>query len=47
MLGLVAFLVPSLCVTLLGAWLVVTGWRGRRLVGDGPEVAAVVRAYLE
>ena len=33
MLGLVAFLVPSLCVTLLGAWLVVTGWRGRRLVG--------------
>jgi len=33
MLGLVAFLVPSLCVALLGAWLVVTGWRGRRVEG--------------
>jgi hypothetical protein len=33
MLGLVAFLVPSLCVALVGAWLVVSGWRGRPIDG--------------
>jgi hypothetical protein len=33
MLGLLAFLVPSLCVALLGAWLVVSGWRWRPVGG--------------
>jgi hypothetical protein len=33
MLGLLAFLVPSLCVAILGAWLVVSGWRWRPVGG--------------
>lgn len=33
MLGVFLFLVPSLCVALLGGWLVVAGWRGRPIEG--------------
>lgn len=33
MLGILLFLVPSLCVALLGGWLVVSGWRGRPIEG--------------